>query len=196
MNGVLRHLLAVVIHLGLLGPLILGVLDSSFLFFPFGNDLLLVLLISRDHNKAYTYVPAAALGSTLGVFLLDLVARKGGEQGLKKLIKPKRLEALKKKIKENAATAIVVACVAPPPFPFTPVVAAASALQYPRARLLATVFGSRLVRFSIVAAAAVWLGRRILAIAKSSAFECFMAAFILFCLVGSVISVVRWTRSR
>jgi len=36
------------IRLGLLGPLLLGIADSSFLFLPFGNDLLLVIVLARD----------------------------------------------------------------------------------------------------------------------------------------------------
>jgi len=52
---------------------------------------------------------------------------------------------------EHAAWAVVIACIAPPPFPFTVVIAAASAFQYPRARLLGLVFAARLVRYSLLA---------------------------------------------
>ena len=50
-NSLLRHLLAWLLHLGMFGPLILGIADSSFLFLPFGNDLLVVILRSRDHAR-------------------------------------------------------------------------------------------------------------------------------------------------
>jgi membrane protein YqaA with SNARE-associated domain len=70
-------------------PFLIGVRDSSFLFLPFGNDLLLVILIRRRHASAWEYVPMAAAGSVVGIFLLDLVARKGGEPGLEKMISPK-----------------------------------------------------------------------------------------------------------
>jgi hypothetical protein len=43
----------------------------------------------------------------------------------------KRLNYLKKKMSQSAAVPLIVACLAPPPFPFTAVVAAASAFQYP-----------------------------------------------------------------
>jgi len=196
MNSQLHHLLSAMMHLGIFGPVLLGILDSSFFFFPFGNDLLVVLLVSRDHQKLYSYVPAAAVGSALGVFLLDMVARKGGEQGLQKLMKPKRFDWLKKKIGERAAFAIVVACIAPPPFPFTAAVAAASALQYPKARLLTFVFVARCIRFVLVGIAAIWFGTRILVIAKSTGFQWFLAGFIILCVLGSVISVRRWIRAR
>src|SRR5215813_8851689 len=89
-NSPVRRLLAFFLHLGPAGPLLLGIADSSFLFLPFGNDLLLVILLARNHEHFWIYVPMAALGSTMGVLLLDMVCRKGGEEGLKKMLKPKR----------------------------------------------------------------------------------------------------------
>jgi membrane protein YqaA with SNARE-associated domain len=182
------------LHLGAFGPLILGVLDSSFLFLPFGNDLLLVILIARTHKLFALYVPMAAIGSTIGIFLLDLVCRKGGEEGLRKMIKPKRLDYLKKKMSERAGYGVAVACLAPPPFPFTPVIAAASAFQYPRRRLLTIAFVMRMVRFSLVGLAAILLGHDILQIARSTAFNWAMIVFIALCAIGSTISVVGWVK--
>lgn len=140
------------------------------------------------------YVLAAAAGSTIGVLLLDLVCRKGGEEGLKRLVKPKLLGYLKEQMKKHAAVALIVSCVAPPPFPFGAAIAAASALQYPKPRLLAVVFAARTLRFSLVGWAALYFGRRILRIADSEAFLWSMAGFIAICAIGSVVSVVNWVR--
>ena len=41
----------------------MGVLDSSFLFLPFGNDLLVVSLVARHHQGFIVYVLLAATGS-------------------------------------------------------------------------------------------------------------------------------------
>jgi membrane protein YqaA with SNARE-associated domain len=76
--------LAFLLHLGYFGPVLMGILDSSFLFLPFGNDLLVVTLVARHHQGWPWYVLAAALGSTIGVFVLALVAQKLGEEGIKK----------------------------------------------------------------------------------------------------------------
>ena len=65
-----------------MGLVLLGVLDSSFLFLPFGNDILLVYLVARDGGGLLWYVLAAAAGSTMGVVLLDLVSRRVGQEGL------------------------------------------------------------------------------------------------------------------
>lgn len=194
MHSAINHLLAWLIHLGALGLVVLGILDSSFLFLPLGNDLLMVALATQHHRRLPLYVLMAALGSTIGCLLLDLIARKGGEEGLKKITSPKRLGYLKKRIGERAGIALAVACLAPPPFPFTPVIAAASAFNYPRWKLLTVIAGGRLVRFTIVGLLAIWLGRRLLAIAKSPAFEWAMLLFIAICVIGSAASIYKWTR--
>jgi membrane protein YqaA with SNARE-associated domain len=194
MRSFFRPLFVFSLHIGAFGLIILGILDSSFLFLPFGNDLLLVVLTARHHENLPLYILAASIGSATGVLLLDLVCRKGGEEGLKKMMSRKRLDYLKKKMSQNAAVALIVACLTPPPFPFTAVIAAASAFQYPRLRLLAYVFGARAVRFTLLGLAAIWFGRRILRMANSAEFIWFVVGFSVLCLIGSVLSVMRWIR--
>ena len=63
MHALLRPLFAFLLHIGPLGLVILGILDSSFLFLPFGNDILLVVLVTRHHEYLPLYVLAASLGS-------------------------------------------------------------------------------------------------------------------------------------
>ena len=174
----------------------MGVMDSSFLFLPFGNDLLVVGLVARHHDGWPFYVLSAVCGSTLGVFLLDLLARKGGEKGVQKAAGQKRFEMLKRRIGEKGGRALVIGCIAPPPFPFTMVVAVNSALGYPRQRLLWTVAGARAVRFTILSLLAIKFGRAILRIANSEPFRWTMICFSVLCIVGSVFSVVKWIRSR
>jgi membrane protein YqaA with SNARE-associated domain len=193
-HGVLRHFLAWLLHLGVLGPLLLGIADSSFLFLPFGNDLLIVILTARDHAHLPFYVLTAAIGSTLGVVLLDVVCRKGGEEGLKKMMKPRRLEYFKRRMKNQAAIAIGLACLAPPPFPFTLVIASASAFAYPRQRLLALVFVARAARFTIVGLLAIRFGSDILRIAKAPETTWIMLGFILLCVIGSAFQIMQWAR--
>lgn len=194
MNSLLRHLLAWLLQLGIFGPLLLGIADSSFLFLPFGNDLLIVILTARHHAQLPFYVLTAAVGSTLGVLLLDAVCRKGGEEGLKKMMKPRRLDYFKRRMSNQAALAVVLACLAPPPFPFTLVIASASAFAYPRQRLLGLVFVARSVRFTIVGLLAIRFGRDILRIANAPQTTWIMVGFIALCAVGSAFQVLQWVR--
>jgi len=189
-----RHLLGFFLQLGSLGILLVSIADDSFLFLPIGSDLLTVVLVARNHERLPLYVLAGAVGSAMGVFLLDLVCRKGGEAGLKRLVKPRLLGYLKQRMEKHAAMVVVVTCLSPPPFPFGAAIAVASALQYPRPRLLTLVLAARAVRYSLIGWAAIYFGRRILRIADSSEFEWFMGGFIAFCLIGSVASILQWVR--
>lgn len=194
MHQSIRHLLAYLVHFGALGLLALTIADASFLFLPVGADLFTVVLVARDHDRLALYMLAAAAGSAIGALLLDLVCRTGGEKGLEHLLKPGQLTFLKQKIKQDAATVLIVACLAPPPFPFTATIAVTSALQYPRLRLLTVVFAARLVRFGLVGWAAIEFGRHILKVIETDTFVWCMGCFIAFCLIGSVFQILRWIR--
>src|ERR1019366_7158119 len=131
MHVLLRPLFAFILHIGGFGLVILGVLDSSFFFLPFGNDLLLVVLVARHHGYLPLYVLAASLGSATGVLLLDLVCRKGGEEGLKKMVSARRINYLKKKMSQLAY------------------VLGARAVRFTLIGLAAMTFGRRILRIAI-----------------------------------------------
>ncbi|HLH01708.1 MAG TPA: hypothetical protein VKX25_02980 [Bryobacteraceae bacterium] len=194
MKRLLHSLLHFLFHLGYFGPFVMGVFDSSFLFLPFGNDLLVVALTARHHQGYLLYVVSAVCGSTVGVFLLDIVARKLGEAGVTKVAGKRRFAYLQKKITQHGGKVLALACLAPPPFPFTMAIAVTSALEYPRKRLLGIVAACRAVRFLILGALAIRFGRAILHFADSAAFKGFMYVFTALCLAGSVYSAVNWIR--
>jgi membrane protein YqaA with SNARE-associated domain len=190
-----RHAFEVLLHFGVVGLIVLSILDSSFLFLPIGNDLLLIALVSQNSGHFLLYAIGAAAGSVIGVWTVDVVSRRSGEEGLTRITSKKRLDYLKKKMKQNAAIVIVLACLAPPPFPFTAMVAAASALQYPRLRLFVLIFSARLARFLLVALAAIYFHEEIMRIVQSNQFWWFMEAFAAVCIIGSAYSIVRWWRA-
>jgi membrane protein YqaA with SNARE-associated domain len=194
MHNFLEHFFAALIHFGAAGLFVLGVFDSSFLFMPLGNDLLITALTINHHNRLPLYVLMASSGSCAGVFLLDLISRKGGEVGLKKIMSRRRFEFLKAKMATHAGVPVALASIAPPPFPFTPVIATASAFNYPRLRLLAIVFGARVLRFSAVGILSISFGHEILRFAKTNIFLGVMTALIVISIVGSAVSILRWIR--
>jgi membrane protein YqaA with SNARE-associated domain len=190
-----RPFLAFLLHLGYFAPVLMGALDSSFLFLPFGNDLLVVTLVARHHKGLPWYVLAAATGSTIGVFVLAWVAAKLGEEGIKKMAGAKRFDKLSAKIGKSGAKAIVLACIAPPPFPFTMVIAAAAALDYSRLRICVINFFSRGVRFLILGLLAIKYGKAILKMADSDVFRWSMIGFIVLCIAGSAFSIYGWLKN-
>jgi hypothetical protein len=114
---------------------------------------------------------------------------------LTKVISPKRLEYVKGKIKSRGAIMLVAAALSPPPFPFTAIVAAASAFQYPRFRLLGVMLAGRLVRFSIEGYVAIRFGRSIIAFMRLAEFRWGIGVFAAVCVAGSVVSVMKWVRA-
>ena len=119
MKSLLHHLYIALAHLGGFGLLGLGVLDSSFLVLPLGNDLVVLAMIARRHALMPYYVCMAAMGSVLGCIPVDVIGRKGGEKGLEAHVPRRRLEYVRKRIKKNAAWALAFASLMPPPFPLS-----------------------------------------------------------------------------
>ena len=93
--------------------------------------------------------------------------RKAGEKGLQRFISEKKIEKLKSKLENKAGVTVFVATLIPPPFPFTPAVMTASALQTPRAKLLTAVFVGRLLRFGVEGILALYFGRQVIAFINS-----------------------------
>lgn len=156
---------------------------------PFGNDLLMLGLTANHHDKLLYYAVMATLGSGAGCFLTDLVARKGGEDGLRRLFSPKSFEYAKKRVRNNAGWALALAAIMPPPFPFTLIVAGAAAFQYPRKKLLTIVMAMRFVRFMGIGLLAIFFGRGILQIAESRWVQYPILGLVIFSIVGSAISL-------
>ena len=194
MEGFLSHAFGWLLSLGGSGLFVLGVLDSSFLFLPLGNDLLITALTIRHYERLPLYVALASCGSCTGVLLLDLILRKGGEKGIEKITSKRQFEFLKRKMSRRASIPLALACIAPPPFPFTPVVATASAFNYPRWRMIGIILGGRVVRFTVVGLLAHQFGHAILGLAKTHVFIGIMIAIIAASFIGSVLSVKKWLR--
>lgn len=182
------------IRLGVFGLLLMSALDSSFLVLPFGNDLLLIALVSSNRESSIwiLYVIVSAIGSVLGVFVIDLLMRKAGEKGLERFVSERKIKKLKSKIENKAEVTIFFATLMPPPFPFTPAVMTASALQAPRKNLLITVFIGRLVRFGIEAVLALYFGRRLIAYLNSDVLAYFVYALVGIAIVLSTLSLIKW----
>jgi membrane protein YqaA with SNARE-associated domain len=193
-----RSVLTFFRRMGVLGLFLLGVGDSSFLFLPFGNDLLLIALVSNDQGpwRWVIYTLAAALGSVVGSALVDLVMRKVGKEGAEQFVGSKKLERLKGKIEKRGVWAVFFAALLPPPFPFTAVIAAASALQVERQGMLTAVFVGRMVRFTAESLLALYFGRRLLHYLRSEYVEYFVYGLIAVAVVGAFLTVRKLLRAR
>ena len=194
MTHLVHHIYLVFRHLGGFGLLSVSFLDSSFLFFPLGNDLLIVGMTSRRPFMIAYYVLMATAGSVLGCLTVDSLSRTGGEKALERALPAARFNYVTTRVKKNAVWGLLIASLMPPPFPFTLWVAASAALQYPRKRLLLIIAVSRFVRFSIEGVLAIIFGRRILALAASPVVEKGVLVIVIISVVGSALSVRGWIK--
>lgn len=184
------------VRMGLPGLFLMSALDSSFLVLPFGNDLLLIALVSSNRESLIWigYVLVSAAGSVLGVFVVDLLMRKAGEKGLERFVKPKKLERIKQKLENKLGITVFVTTLLPPPFPFTPVIMTASALQCSRPKLLAAVFVGRILRYTTEAILALYFGRQVIAYFNSDVVTYIVYGLIALAIVLSTLSLLRWFR--
>ena len=191
-----RWVLRMFMRMGLLGLFLMSAFDSSFLVLPFGNDLLLIALVSSNRESFWwiVYVIVSAIGSVVGVFFVDLIMRKAGESGLERFVSRKRIDKLKAKLENKGGVTVFVATLIPPPFPFTPVVMTASALQSPRGKLLIAVFLGRLLRFGVEAVLALYFGRQLIAFMNSDVVTYIVYGLIGIAVILSTLSLLKWLK--
>jgi undecaprenyl-diphosphatase len=192
MGPTIRIIARALFRAGGLGLLTLGIFDSSPLILPFGNDLLLLALCARYHDRMIYYALMATLGSVIGCLVTDWLSRKGGDR-LKEVTSGKHLGGVQNLVQKNAAWTLLSASLLPPPFPFTAVVAAAAAFKYPRNKLISFVGAGRFARFLIEGALAIHYGRWIIRQAKSPVLEDAMIVLIVIAIATSIFSVYQWS---
>jgi membrane protein YqaA with SNARE-associated domain len=194
LKALLRPIGLFLTSLGGVGILLLGIIDGSILFVPLGIDFLVVVLAARHHNQWPYYAAMAAIGSVIGCFTTDWIGRKSGEEGLERFVSKRRLRFIQGRVQAGSGAALAIAAVAPPGFPFTPVVLVAAALKYPRAKLLGIVGVCRFIRFSAEGLLAVRFGPKILKVAQTPIFEGTIVAVVIVSIVGSAWAIHSWRR--
>ncbi len=194
MHSVIHHVYAILAHLGGFGILLLSLVDSSPLFFPFGNDLFMIAMTARSHRAIFYYAFMAAVGSVLGSLTVDFLSRKGGAKAFEKTVSRKRFDYIKRRVEKNAVWALVIAALVPPPFPFTGFVAGTAAFQYPRRRLLTVVFFSRLARFLVEGLLAVLFSRKLLRLARSPGLDYLGIALMAVSVGVSAFTIATWAK--
>lgn len=193
-----RGLIKFFVRLGVFGPLLLETLDSSFFYVPLGNELLLFALIHGEGARWMwiVYALSGAIGSVLGVLLLDWAVRRIGEAGVERLVKPRRFEKLKRRMEKHTGWVVFLASALPPPFPFRVTMMTASALQCSRPTILLSVFAGRVLRFTAEALLILYFGRAFLRVMESEAFEYVIYTMTFVALAGSAVLIYRLFKSR
>ena len=157
-----RSLRRWIYHLGALGFIPLGLLDSSIIPLPGSMDVLTIVLAARDATLWPYYALMATVGSVLGAFVTYRLARKGGKESLARRVSAKTLKRVYEIFERWGFAAIAIPALLPPPMPMVPFVLAAGAMQYSVNKFLLAITLGRIVRYLILAYLAARYGRKML----------------------------------
>jgi membrane protein YqaA with SNARE-associated domain len=151
-----------IFHLGALGFIPLGLLDSSIIPLPGSMDVLTIVLAARSGDFWFYYALMATVGSVIGGYVTYRLARKGGKETLARKFPRRKLEKIYKIFGRWGFGAIAIPALLPPPVPMVPFVLAAGAMQYSAKKFLVALTLGRIVRYSILAYLAARYGRYML----------------------------------
>jgi membrane protein YqaA with SNARE-associated domain len=150
------------VHLGALGLIPLGLIDSSIIPLPGSMDVLTIILAARSPELWFYYAVMATLGSVLGGVVTYRLARKGGEKSLEKRLSAKSMKRVIKLFERWGFAAIAIPALLPPPMPLVPFLLAAGAMHYSVKKFLAAMALGRIVRYMILAYLSARYGRKML----------------------------------
>lgn len=151
-----------IFHLGGLGFIPLGLLDSSVIPLPGSMDVLTIVLATKHGELWVYYAVMATLGSVLGGFVTYRLARKGGKESLARRVSPKTMKRVYGIFERWGFAAIAIPALLPPPMPLVPFLLAAGAMQYSVKKFLLAMTLGRIVRYIILAYLAARYGRKML----------------------------------
>jgi membrane protein YqaA with SNARE-associated domain len=151
-----------IFHLGGLGFIPLGILDSSVIPLPGSMDVLTIILSARTQDLWLYYALMATIGSVAGAFLTYRAARKGGKETLERRFPARTLKKVYSIFGQWGFGAIAIAAILPPPVPLLPFLFAAGAMQYSVKKFLFALTLGRIVRYSLLAFLAARYGGQML----------------------------------
>jgi membrane protein YqaA with SNARE-associated domain len=150
------------VHLGALGFIPLGLIDSSIIPLPGSMDVLTIILAARSPELWFYYAVMATIGSVLGGFVTYRLACKGGEKSLEKRLSAKSMKRVIRLFERWGFAAVAIPAMLPPPMPLVPFLLAAGAMQYSVKKFLLAMAMGRIVRYMILAYLAARYGRKML----------------------------------
>jgi membrane protein YqaA with SNARE-associated domain len=151
-----------IFHLGGLGFIPLGLLDSSVIPLPGSMDVLTIFLSARTPGLWVYYAVMATVGSVIGGYVTYRLARKGGKETLERKFPARKLKKAYALFERWGFGAIAIAAVLPPPAPFVLFLFVAGAMQYSVKKFLVALTLGRIVRYSLLGYLGARYGRHVL----------------------------------
>jgi membrane protein YqaA with SNARE-associated domain len=181
-------------HLGGLGLIPLGLLDSSLLPLPGILDVATIVLSSRQEQLWPYYGLMATVGSLIGGFVTYRLARKGGKEALDRRFSRRKVDKVCEIFGRWGSAAIAIPAILPPPVPMLPFLLAAGAMQYPARKFLAALTLGRISRYMVLAYLSARYGRQIIAFIAEHGHPAAVA--ILLALIAAAAVVFYFWRGR
>jgi membrane protein YqaA with SNARE-associated domain len=160
MSKVVATVQSFALTLGAPGLFLVTLLDSSVLSLPQVPDLLLVWMVSRQPSRWLIFALMATAGSIAGCTTMYLLARKGGERVLRKMVSADRMERARRTFQKWGLLAVLVPSILPPPAPFKVFVLLAGVVQVPLWQFITAVALGRGFRYTALALLARWYGQQ------------------------------------
>jgi membrane protein YqaA with SNARE-associated domain len=157
-----------IVGLGGIGLIPLGLLDNSPIPIPGSMDVVLIILCVREPQWWFYYAAMATAGSLIGGFVTYRLSRKGGKETLERKFPMWQFDRVNKIFERWGFGAIALSALIPPPFPITPFLIAAGAMQYPTRKFLSALAAGRIVRYTIFAYLGERYGRKIIALIREA----------------------------
>jgi membrane protein YqaA with SNARE-associated domain len=157
-----RTLRRSIVRLGGLGLIPLGLLDNSIIPLPGSMDVVLIILCTRQEEWWFYYVLMATAGAIIGGFVTYRLARKGGEKTFERRFPRWQVDKVTKVFERWGFSAVAIPALVPPPFPFTPFLIGAGAMQYPVRKFLAALALGRTARYTILGYLSALYGRKVI----------------------------------
>jgi membrane protein YqaA with SNARE-associated domain len=176
-----------ILGLGGIGLIPLGLLDNSPIPIPGSMDLVLIILCVREPQWWLYYALMATAGSLIGGFVTYRLSRKGGKETLNRRVPRWQVDRVNKLFERWGFGAIALSALIPPPFPITPFLIAAGAMQYPPRKFLSALGSGRIVRYTVFAYLGARYGRKIIALIREAGNP--FALAILVALIGTAVAV-------
>ena len=134
------------VALGPFGLFAVALLDSTFVPLPSSADAIMILLTTANPHWMVMYASIATAGSTIGCVILYYVSKRAGSRALRKF-SPAKQKRVKDWIDKYDVLSVLIASLAPPPFPFKLFVVSAGVFRFSLIRFVLAIMAGRMFRF-------------------------------------------------
>lgn len=173
------------------GLFVIALLDSSFLSFPQVNDILIIIMSTKNPSLMPYYAGMSTLGSLIGCLMLYTVVRRGGESFLRKRMQGRFFDRAVKLYQKYGLLAVIVPALLPPPVPLKLFILLAGAAAVSPTKFGLAILIGRGIRYFGQGYLAVLYGERAIDLMKTYGAEIGIGLAIFAIVMGAVVVFVR-----